>query len=295
MDLKAYLEKKKDLVDGALRAYLSSLIKSDSLPERLYNSISYSLMAGGKRLRPILAIAAYEACGGTGDKVLPVAAALELIHTYSLIHDDLPSMDNDDLRRGKPTNHRVFGEATAILTGDALLTDAFNLISESKADPEVLLNVIKEISRASGSRGMVGGQAADIYAEGNIIGENEIRYIHAHKTAALIRTSLRVGVLMAEASPEKLHSLTRYGEGIGLAFQIVDDILDVEGSSEELGKSTGADSGKGKNTYPSIFGLEESKKKAEALIKNSLKAIEGFDEKAEPLREIAMYVLKRRN
>jgi len=295
MDLNLYLKRKRKLIDSFLQGYISLRKKGDSCPERLYESMGYSLMAGGKRLRPILTIASYEAVGGKSKNIIPVAAALELIHTYSLIHDDLPAIDNDDLRRNKPTNHRVFGEAIAILAGDALLTDAFGIISETQARPEVLINILREITHACGPQGMIGGQMLDIMLEGKRAKKRDLLYIHTHKTGALIRASVRVGAIMAEALRDKLNSLTRYGENLGLAYQIVDDILNITGTEEEIGKSVGSDIARGKNTYPSFFGIDESRKKAEELIKKSLIAIRDFDNKAEPLREIARYILRRRN
>jgi geranylgeranyl diphosphate synthase type II len=296
MDFNVYLKKKQGLVDGFLKKCLTTKKTNHCFPEKhLYKAMRYSLMAGGKRLRPLLVIASYEAAGGKLRNILPVAASLELIHTYSLIHDDLPAMDNDDFRRNKPTNHRVFGEAIAILAGDALLTDAFGIIARASLPPEILINVFRELTYACGPQGMVGGQTADIIFEDKKINENELRYIHTHKTGAFIRASVRIGAIMSEASPAILHSLTKYGEKIGLAYQIVDDILDVIGTKKELGKSTGIDAMRGKNTYPSVFGLDESKRKAKNLIDGSLKALKGFDRKADPLREIAKYILRRRN
>ena len=296
MDFNLYLKKKQELVDRFLKRHLTTKKTNFCLSEKhLYKAMRYSLMAGGKRLRPILAIAGYETAGGRLKDILPVAASLELIHTYSLIHDDLPAMDDDDFRRNKPTNHRVFGEAVAILAGDALLTDAFGIIARASLPPEILINVFKELTCACGPQGMVGGQTADIIFEDRKINEKTLRYIHTHKTGALIRASVRIGAIMAEASPDILYSLTKYGEKIGLAYQIIDDILDVIGTKKELGKPTGADAIKGKNTYPSVFGLEESKRKAENLVNGSLKALKGFNRSADPLREIAKYILRRRN
>jgi geranylgeranyl diphosphate synthase type II len=295
MDLNRYLEVKKKSVDEFLKKYISSKKKLKDCPEQLREVMGYSLMAGGKRVRPILALASYEALGGKPDDILPVAASIELIHTYSLIHDDLPAMDNDDFRRNKPTAHKVFGEATAILAGDALLTDAFNIIARAGDNPEKLVRVIRELSDASGPEGMVGGQTVDIMLEGKKAKKKDIIYIHTHKTGALIRASVRIGAIMADAPPDKLASLTEYAEKTGLAFQIIDDILDITGTKEELGKPTGSDDTKGKNTYPSTFGLKESEEIAEQLIKESLKALDAFDKKAGPLREIAKYILLRRN
>ncbi len=295
MDLDLYIKEKRKTVDAFLKKYISSKKKDKDCPAELCKAMSYALMAGGKRVRPILSIAGYEAAGGTSDSILPVAAAIELIHTYSLIHDDLPAMDDDDFRRNQPTTHKVFGEGTAILAGDALLTDAFNLISGTKANPKTLIRVINELTHASGPEGMVGGQTVDLLFEGKKAKKKDLVYIHTHKTGALIRASIRTGAMMAETSPAKLNSLTEYGEKVGLAFQVIDDILDITGTKEELGKSTGADSARGKNTYPSIFGLEESQKIAEKLISDSLAAISTFNKKAEPLSAIAKYILSRRN
>lgn len=295
MDFNLYLKRKRRLIDGFLANYISLKKRDNSCPQLLYKSMSYSLMAGGKRLRPILVIASYEASGGKSRNILPVATAIELIHTYSLIHDDLPAMDNDDFRRNKPTSHRVFGEATAILTGDALLTDAFDMISNTPVKPEVLINIIREVAYACGPQGMVGGQMADIMFEGKNATKKDLFYIHTHKTGALIRASVRIGAIMASASSDKLNALTRYGECVGLAFQIIDDILDVTGTKEEIGKSVGADISRNKNTYPSVLGMKKSVKEAENLAQRSLMAITNFDEEAEPLREIARYILRRRN
>jgi len=295
VEFKIYLKEKQRLVDNFLKEYLSVKMKGSGCPKALSKSIGYSLLAGGKRLRPILTIASYEAAGGKSDNIIPVAASLEFIHTYSLIHDDLPAMDNDDFRRNKPTNHRVFGEAIAILAGDALLTEAFGIIAKASLKADILIEVIKELTHACGVEGMVGGQTADILFEDKKINKKMLQYIHTHKTGALIKASVRIGAVMAGASPEIMSPLSVYGEKIGLAFQIVDDILDVIGTKEELGKPIGADSVKGKNTYPSIYGIDGSRRQAEELIKESLKAIKGFNENAEPLREIARYILNRRN
>ncbi|MBI4686671.1 MAG: polyprenyl synthetase family protein [Nitrospirae bacterium] len=294
MNLDKYLKDKQMLVNGFLKGYIAQG-KNGSCPRRLHKSMAYSLTAGGKRLRPILAIAGYEAAGGRAKNILPVASALELIHTYSLIHDDLPAMDNDALRRNKPTNHIVFGEAAAILAGDALLTDAFGMIAGANAKSEVLADIIKEVSYACGPQGMVGGQMVDIMLEGKKAKKSEIVYIHTHKTGAFIRASVRVGAIMAGTAKNKLQALTTYGENIGLAFQIVDDILDITGTDRELGKTAGADISRGKNTYPTVFGIDKSRKKAESLIENSIEALRGFDKKAEPLREIARYIISRRS
>ncbi|MBI5055417.1 MAG: polyprenyl synthetase family protein [Nitrospirae bacterium] len=295
MNLDLYLKEKKRLVDNFLKKYIASKKKQKDCPEQLSEAMDYSLLAGGKRIRPVLAISSYAAVGGRSNNILPVASSIELIHTYSLIHDDLPAMDNDDFRRNKPTAHKTFGEATAILAGDALLTDAFNIISNTDADPEKLIRVIRELSYASGPEGMVGGQTVDILLEGKKVKKDDIVYIHTHKTGALIRGSVRIGAIMAGSSPEKLAALTEYGEKTGLAFQVVDDILDITGTKEELGKTAGADKAKGKNTYPSAFGIKKSRAIAERLVNDSVKALKCFDSKADPLREIAGYILSRRN
>jgi geranylgeranyl diphosphate synthase type II len=295
MDLNLYLKKKRKVIDEFLGNYLSSKKKQKDCPDSLCDAMGYALMAGGKRVRPILAIASYETAGGKSKSIIPVAASLELIHTYSLVHDDLPAMDNDDFRRNQPTAHKMFGEGTAILAGDALLTDAFNMISKTKADSKTLIKVISELSFGAGPEGMVGGQTVDLMLEGTKAEKKDLVYIHTHKTGALIRASIRIGAVMAHSSPANLKALTEYGEKVGLAFQIIDDILDIIGTKEEIGKTTGADDARGKNTYPSTFGLKESQKIAEKLIQDSLKAIKRFNKKAEPLSEIARYIISRRN
>ncbi len=295
MDLNKYLKEKRKSVDGFLKKYISAQKKNKDCPKNLAEAMGYALTAGGKRVRPILAIASYEAAGGRSESILPVASSIELIHTYSLVHDDLPAMDDDDLRRNKPTTHKAFGEAEAILAGDALLTDAFNIISEADAKPALLIKVISELSYGSGPQGMVGGQSVDILLEGKKATKKQLLYIHKHKTGALISASIRIGAIMANASTAKLEALTEYGDKIGLAFQVTDDILDVTGTMEEMGKPTGSDDAKGKNTYPSIFGLEEAQKIAEKLVNDSLNALKVFGKKAEPLEEIAKYILARRN
>ena len=302
MDIKRYLQEKKEIVDSALEKYF--LNKPDSageavFPNSLHKAIQYSLFAGGKRIRPILSMAAFEAIGGRGDKILPFACALEMIHTYSLIHDDLPALDNDDYRRGKPTCHKVFGESIGILAGDALLTEAFKLMTDraiqefSIRDGGSILDVINEVAQAAGMSGMVGGQVLDIESEGKEVDFPTLQYIHTHKTGALILVSVRVGAKLGGASEETLKALTHYGERIGLAFQIADDILNVEGKAALLGKKTGSDLSRGKATYPVLLGLEESKRRAKELVELAVKAIESFGPEAEPLREIAWFILSR--
>jgi len=302
MDIKKYLQEKKEIVDSALEKYF--LNRPDSageavFPNSLHKAIQYSLFAGGKRIRPILSMAAFEAIGGRGDKILPFACALEMIHTYSLIHDDLPALDNDDYRRGKPTCHKVFGESIGILAGDALLTEAFKLMTDraiqefSIRDGGSILDVINEVAQAAGMSGMVGGQVLDIESEGKEVDFPTLQYIHTHKTGALILVSVRVGAKLGGASEETLKALTHYGERIGLAFQIADDILNVEGEAALLGKKTGSDLSRGKATYPVLLGLEESKRRAKELVELAVKAIESFGPEAEPLQEIAWFILSR--
>ena len=304
MDIKKYLQGKKEIVDSALEEYIPSRPDSSGegvFPTSLQKAIQYSLFAGGKRIRPILSMAAFETVGGRGDGILPFACALEMIHTYSLIHDDLPALDNDDYRRGKPTCHKVFGEAIGILAGDALLTEAFNLMTNQALqarflhDGGLVLDVINEVAQASGMLGMVGGQVLDIESEGKEVGLPTLQYIHTHKTGALILVSVRVGAKLGGASEDDLKGLTRYGERIGLAFQIADDILNVEGKAALLGKKTGSDLSRGKATYPSLMGLEESKRRAEELVGLAVDAIHSFGPEAEPLRAIARFILSREN
>ena len=293
-DMSMYLKEKRELVDIFLKSYFDKPL----LPTMLYDAMKYSLFAGGKRIRPILTIASYEACGGNPVDIIPLAAAVELIHTYSLIHDDLPAMDNDELRRGIPTSHKVFGEAMAILAGDALLTEAFLMMtvttSQKKFRPTYLMKSIRELALAAGASGMVGGQAQDILSENAEPDLHTLNFIHLHKTAALIKASVRTGALLAGIRGNKLKSLTTYGEHIGLAFQIVDDILDIEGVTEELGKSAGSDIEKNKMTYPSLIGIDESKERAQELVAEAIKSIREFSSEALPLREIARYLIKRR-
>jgi geranylgeranyl diphosphate synthase type II len=296
MDIKDYLSSKKETIDRFLESYLPH---EESYPQEIHKAMRYSLFAGGKRLRPILSLASYETVRDDTNSILPVACAIELIHTYSLIHDDLPSMDNDNFRRGKPTNHKVFGESIAILAGDALLTMAFTMMTDEfytrKIKPESLVQVIREISLAAGNKGMVGGQAVDMLSEDRSIDLKTLEYIHTNKTGALIRAAVRAGGILAGANEEELKGMTLYGEDIGLAFQITDDILDIEGKKEDLGKETGMDSAKGKNTYPALVGIDSSKVKVKELVDNALVTLKNFDKRADSLREIALYIGSRRN
>jgi geranylgeranyl diphosphate synthase type II len=288
------------LVDQAL----DRLVESESRhPITLHKAMRYSLFAGGKRVRPILAIAAAEAVGGRGEDVVAGACAIEMIHTYSLIHDDLPAMDDDDLRRGRPTCHKVYGEAVAILTGDALLTLAFEVLSNSKNYPtnspaEVILEVTRDIAKAAGSAGMVGGQVIDLEGEGKQLNLAELEYLHIHKTGEMILVSITTGAKLAQTTLkitiEQIGALRSYGEAIGLAFQIADDVLDIEGG-EEIGKPRGSDLKKKKSTYPALLGLSESKSMAWDLCDRAIKALEPLDKKAEPLREIAKFIVYRKH
>ncbi|MBQ6132178.1 MAG: polyprenyl synthetase family protein [Selenomonadaceae bacterium] len=270
------------------------LRRTKSLDENLSRAMEYSLLAGGKRLRPILLMAAADSVGVSGEKFITVADALEMIHTYSLIHDDLPAMDNDDYRRGKLTNHKVFGEATAILAGDALLTLAFEVALRQKdVAPEILLRVLKEISTAAGAAGMVGGQAIDSRSEGVKIDFATLKLMHLGKTGALFRAAIRSGAILAGATAEQLESLTCYAENFGLAFQITDDILDVTGDEKILGKPTGSDAKKLKSTYVSLTSLDEAKKLAAATVDEALNALKNFGAEADFLRELVKYLIAR--
>ena len=287
--LSSYLLKNKDIIDGYLVRFAGT---PGEIPNTLYNSMHYSLSAGGKRIRPILSIASCEAVGGNIEDVIPAAIAIEMIHTYSLIHDDLPAMDNDDLRRGKPTNHKVFGEATAILAGDGLLTMAFSILSSAKSDGN-RLRIIHEIALAAGPEGMVGGQQLDIENEGKKIDATELENLHNRKTGALILAAVRTGGISGGATEMQLQALTVYGKKTGLAFQIADDILDVEGDADDVGKSIGKDAKQSKNTYPAVLGLAQSKILAGRLVDEAITALDSFDEKADPLRMIAAYIVDR--
>ncbi|MEX5218139.1 MAG: polyprenyl synthetase family protein [Nitrospira sp.] len=295
MNIKDYLEQKREAVDR----YLLSVIPAvDQPPTTLHESMRYSLFAGGKRVRPILAIAAAEAVGDPGDAILPIASSLELIHTYSLIHDDLPSMDDDDYRRGKPTNHKVYGEAMAILAGDALLTMAFELCSQTKAldlDPAQQVRLVHELAVGSGNRGMVGGQVLDIQAENKDIDLATLQSIHKHKTGMLIRAAVRMGALTAGATESQLASLTAYAEDIGLAFQIADDVLNVTGTREELGKNPNTDAQRGKKTYPTFYGVDGAKQLADDCVSRAVSRLSEFGLSADPLRELARYITDRKN
>lgn len=297
VDIKTYLHEQKIKVEAALQRLTPG---AKGVFSKHMEAMRYSLFVGGKRIRPILCLAGATAIGGESaePEALPVACALECIHTYSLIHDDLPAMDNDDLRRGQPTNHKVFGEAAAILAGDGLLTFAFELLSGSETqhvDDAVRLRIIRLISKAAGSEGMVGGQSLDMLYEGKKVGYMTLRNIHRSKTGALISAAVLSGAMLAGATESQLQALRAYGEQIGLAFQIVDDILDMEASTEDLGKTAGSDLEAAKVTYPSLFGLEQSHRMAEETQKKAILALSSFDEKADPLRALATYIVARKN
>lgn len=291
MDLKRYLIGRQKEVDRALDRFLP---KATVPPATLHKAMRYSLFAGGKRLRPILCLAAAEACGGKISAALPHACAVECIHTYSLIHDDLPSMDNDDLRRGRPTCHRVFGDGIAILAGDALLTVAFEIATQAKPVSRYdVRDIFREITEAAGSRKLIAGQVADLEAEGRRLTRAEVRSIHEKKTAALLTASVRLGAISANASAKQLGAVTAFGRALGLAFQVIDDILDVTQTSEKLGKSAGKDLAAQKATYPAVIGLEKSRSEARRLTREALTALTPLGERAEVLRALADYLLAR--
>jgi len=292
-DLKTYMDARRTEVEEALEGYLPP---GDACPESLHEAMRYSVFSGGKRFRPILCLASFRAAGGEGEGVMPVACAIELIHTYSLIHDDLPCMDDDDLRRGRPTNHKVFGEAIAVLAGDALLTHAIELVvsvAGAELGPESCLRVLEDITRAIGVDGMVAGQVVDMESEGKPVGEETVSYIHSRKTGALITSTARCGAIAAGADEAMIAKMAAYGEKVGLAFQITDDILDVEGGFGDLKSCAGLDSQKQKATYPSVHGLERSKAIAEGLIAEAREVIADLGEPGLPLRGLADLVVNR--
>lgn len=285
MSFESYLKKKREIIEKTLDKYLPS---EKTPPISLHQAMRYSVFVGGKRLRPILAIASFELVGGKGNAILKAACALELIHTYSLIHDDLPCMDDDDLRRGNPTSHKVFGEGMAVLAGDALHALAFELLSNTK-NP----SLISEIAHEIGTFGMVGGQAADLQAEGKKVTISHVNFIHSHKTGALIKASVRAGAILGGATAKKLRALTAYGEKFGLAFQIIDDILDATGKTKKLGKKTKADQSRAKATYTSILGVEKSKRTAEELLKQAKAELKIFSDNGKTLEDLADYLIER--
>lgn len=296
MNFKEYLEASQVKIDRSIRELLPPL---NTFPEQLHEAIYYTLFAGGKRLRPVLAIASCEAVGGESEKCLPLACAIELIHTYSLVHDDLPAMDNDDYRRGQLTAHKKFGEAIAILTGDALLTEAFYLLSSplfAGGDPLLSRQIIHELSEASGSRGMVGGQVFDLALEGKEdVTLEMLENLHRRKTGALISAAVTTGARIGGASKGELEALKAYGQKVGLAFQIKDDILDVVGSQQELGKTVGKDRAALKKTFPDLIGMEGAQRLQTRIVEGALQDLSSFDQRAVPLREIANYCIERKN
>lgn len=288
--LGKFLRQRRAEVDKALESFLS---ESGQFPETLHRAMRHSLFSGGKRLRPILVLAAAEACGGNRRLALPAACALECLHTYSLIHDDLPAMDNDDLRRGRPTCHKVFGEAAAILAGDALLTLAFEILARSASGSRAG-ETVRILAQAAGMAGMVGGQMADVEAEGKEVELPLLQYIHTHKTGCLIEAALRIGALAAGGSVAQQNALGRYGECIGLAFQIADDVLNVVGEVRELGKNVGTDTKRGKATYPALIGLAESRRHARDLVERGCNELASFGKAAASLQALAWYTIKRK-
>jgi geranylgeranyl diphosphate synthase type II len=293
-DLPSYIDKNRIIINEMLINCFDGALRQ----RRIVRAMQYSLMAEGKRLRPILCIAAAEAVGPVSDDVYTVACAIEMVHTYSLIHDDLPSMDNDDLRRGKPTCHIEFDEATAILAGDALLTMAFQVLSsiktKNKPDAYKYLKVIHIISTASGYQGMIEGQMRDMAYEGIKLNMDELEGLHRLKTGCLIEASVISGALLNGGNDNQIDRLKVYANNIGLAFQISDDILDIKGNPITMGKNTGSDKNRKKNTYPSLLGIEKSRSLSKKLITNALKALDIFDKRSDPLRQLAEYVIKRK-
>jgi len=294
MNFRAELAERAKLVNMALEQCLPSVT---AYPPLIHQAVRYSVFAGGKRLRPILVTAGAEAVGGSAETVMPAACAIELLHTYSLVHDDLPAMDNDDLRRGQPTCHKVFGEATAILAGDALLTLSFAVLAQlpqsAGISPERVVRVISELAHAAGTRGLIGGQAVDLASEGGIVDEDMLEYIHTRKTGALIRVSVRTGAILSAASEKQLQKLTNYANSLGLAFQIVDDILDVVGDEQVIGKPVGSDQRNQKATYPALFGLKAARQKAAEAAETALSSLNGFGAEADFLRRLVHFVTSR--
>lgn len=290
-DLKAYLSDRQAVVEEALSAAIAVVY-----PETIYESMRYSLLAGGKRLRPILCLATCEMAGGTIEMAMPTACALEMIHTMSLIHDDLPAMDNDDYRRGKLTNHKIYGDAIAILAGDGLLAYAFEhvAVATKNVPPERIVNVVARLGRALGAAGLVGGQSVDLACEGKPdVSAQTLDFIHRHKTAALLEASVVSGAVLAGAADRDVQRLSHYSQCVGLAFQIVDDILDITATQAELGKTAGKDLEAQKVTYPSLWGLEESRNKAQQLVDDAKQALEPFGQAAQPLTALADFITAR--
>ncbi|MGH7923016.1 MAG: polyprenyl synthetase family protein [Candidatus Binatus sp.] len=294
-DLHSYLKERAQLIERALK---QSVAEPTGAAARLYEAMRYSLLAGGKRLRPVLVLASCEAVGGKVEAAMGLACAVEMIHTYSLIHDDLPCMDDDDMRRGRPTNHKVYGEAIATLAGDALLTDAFKVLARSAdgsaSSPALVLETVAELATAAGSSGMVAGQVIDLLGEGRSKTVEELEELHGKKTGALFLASVRGGARLGGASESQIESLDAYARALGLAFQVVDDLLDVQGTPEEMGKRTQKDGERGKATYPSILGVERSMDLARELETRAHRALQGFGDRADALRQIATFVVERK-
>jgi geranylgeranyl diphosphate synthase type II len=291
MDLKSYLTSRQKQIDRTLDRYLPG---ENTRPGTIHKAMRYSLFAGGKRLRPILTLAAAEACEGGIEQALPFACAMECIHTYSLVHDDLPSMDNDDFRRGRLTCHKVFGENIAVLAGDALLTIAFEIVSRAKPTRRYdMSTLLREVAVAAGSQKLIAGQVADLEAEGKKTTREDLCYIHENKTAAILTTSVRLGAMSANAGTKQLSAITKFGRSLGLAFQVIDDILDVTQTTEKLGKSAGKDVAAQKATYPAVIGLDASRAEAKRLTRNAHNALSVFDDKGETLHALANYLLER--
>ena len=290
-DLKAYLEASTTAVNRALDGYLPA---AATRPATIHKAMRYSLFAGGKRMRPALCLAAASACGGSERAAMPLACAVECIHTYSLIHDDLPAMDNDDFRRGKPTNHKVFGEGIAVLAGDGLLTQAFEIAAQCQGWPRYPhRRILLELASASGSLQLIAGQVADLEGEGKKLSAAQLKYIHERKTSALLCCSARLGGMSANCTAAQLTALTDFGYNVGLAFQIIDDILDVTQTSEQLGKTAGKDTAAQKATYPSIVGLEKSRRIARQLTERAFAALKPFRGQARALEALAGFLLNR--
>ena len=295
LDIKTYMSEKRQRIEEALETCLPP---EETYPQTLHRAMRYSVFSGGKRFRPILCMTSFEVCGGSGEAILPVACAVEMIHTYSLIHDDLPCMDDDDLRRGKPTSHKVFGEAVAVLAGDALLGLAIETVARrlpKYAGYETTTRVLVDLLAAIGTDGMVAGQLVDIESEGKPVDATTVEYIHSRKTGCLIASSVRVGAIVAGASDSEIERLSTYGSKIGLAFQIVDDILDVVGSFGDLKSGAGLDAERQKATYPGVLGVERSKAIAESLIAEAKDCLEDLGPRALPLRLLADMVVRRKS
>lgn len=290
-DLKPWLKAQQKLVDAELKRQLP---RENVRPATIHKAMRYSIFAGGKRLRPILCLAAAEACEGEIEHALAPACAVEIMHTYSLVHDDLPCMDDDDLRRGRPTSHKVFGEGVAVLCGDALLTEAFTIIAQTPATKRYTAReYVSELAITGGSRKLIGGQILDLEGEGKSLTKKQLIQIHEAKTAALLTSSLKLGAMTANVTPKKLESIETFGYNLGLAFQVIDDILDVTQTTEQLGKTAGKDEAVDKSTYPAVIGLEKSKEEAARLTKKALDSLKPFGKNSARLEEIARYMLDR--